>query len=196
MNEHELIEIIKREIEKYYLKSGIKNEINLKKAIGFLGKDIVLKSNLEEIFKIEETADEMVISELSVKELTEISQGTYSNDNGKKLLYSMLEGKKLILVKEGIEWRSFPHIPSKLQEKYREYEKVLETYGIKILKRIEIREYLMGKKECYNGKVLDLRTLKNSISRNEEYIEVSAATTVTELAKEYAAMNNIKITKR
>ena len=69
-------------------------------------------------------------------------------------------------------------------------------YGIKILKRIEIREYLTGKKECYSGKVLDLRTLKNSISRNEEYIEVSAATTVTELAKEYAAMNNIKITKR
>ncbi|WP_462427284.1 hypothetical protein [Fusobacterium varium] len=196
MNEYELIEIIKREIEKYYLKSGIKNEINLKKTIGFLGKDVILKNNLEEIFKIEETANEIVISELSIKELVEISQGTYSTDTGKKLLYNILEGKKIILVKEGIEWRSFPLIPPKLQEKYREYEKILETYGVKILKRIEIREYLIGKKECYSGKVLDLRTLKNSISRNEEYIEVSAATTVTELAKEYAAMNNIKITKR
>ena len=83
MNEHELIEIIKREIEKYYLKSGIKNEVNLKKTIGFLGKDIILKNNLEEIFKIEETADEIVISELSIKELNEISQGTYSTDIGK-----------------------------------------------------------------------------------------------------------------
>ncbi len=196
MNEHELIEIIKREIEKYYLKSGVKNEINLKKTIGFLGKDVILKNNLEEIFKIEETADEIVISELSIKELVEISQGTYSTDTGKKLLYNMLEGKKIILVKEGMEWRNFSFIPSKLQEKYEEYEKIIEMYGIKILKRIEIREYLIGKKECYSGKVLDLRTLKNSISRNEEYIEVSAATTVTELAKEYAAMNNIKITKR
>lgn len=196
MNEHELIEIIKREIEKYYLKSGIKNEVNLKKTIGFLGKDIILKNNLEEIFKIEETADEIVISELSIKELTEISQGTYSTDIGKKLLYNMLDGKKIILAKEGIEWRNFSLIPSKLQEKYKEYEKIIETYGIKILKRIEIREYLIGKKECYNGKVLDLRALKNSISRNEEYIEVSTSTMVTELAKEYAAMNNIKITKR
>lgn len=196
MIEHELIEIIKREIEKYYLKSGIKNEVNLKKTIGFLGKDIILKNNLEEIFKIEETADEIVISELSIKELTEISQGTYSTDIGKKLLYNMLDGKKIILAKEGIEWRNFSLIPSKLQEKYKEYEKIIETYGIKILKRIEIREYLIGKKECYNGKVLDLRTLKNSISRNEEYIEVSTSTMVTELAKEYAAMNNIKITKR
>ncbi|MEQ3306449.1 hypothetical protein AAA294_03070 [Fusobacterium varium] len=196
MIEHELIEIIKREIEKYYLKSGIKNEVNLKKTIGFLGKDIILKNNLEEIFKIEETADEIVISELSIKELTEISQGTYSTDIGKKLLYNMLDGKKIILAKEGIEWRNFSLIPSKLQEKYKEYEKIIETYGIKILKRIEIREYLIGKKECYNGKVLDLRALKNSISRNEEYIEVSTSTMVTELAKEYAAMNNIKITKR
>ena len=46
MNEHELIEIIKREIEKYYLKSGIKNEVNLKKTIGFLGKDIILKEEV------------------------------------------------------------------------------------------------------------------------------------------------------
>ena len=83
-----------------------------------------------------------------------------------------------------------------VKRKYEEYEKIIETYGIKILKRIEIREYLIGKKECYNGKVLDLRALKNSISRNEEYIEVSTSTMVTELAKEYAAMNNIKITKR
>lgn len=113
MNEHELIEIIKREIEKYYLKSGIKNEVNLKKTIGFLGKDIILKNNLEEIFKIEETADEIVISELSIKELNEISQGTYSTDIGKKLLYNILEGKRIILVKEGIEWRNFSLIPSK-----------------------------------------------------------------------------------
>ena len=196
MNEYELIEIIKREIEKYYLKSGIKNEINLKKTIGFLGKDVILKNNLEEIFKIEETANEIVISELSIKELVEISQGTYSTDTGKKLLYNILEGKKIILVKEGIEWRSFPLIPPKLQEKYREYEKILEMYGVKILKRIEIKEYLEGKKDSYNGRVLDLRTLKNNFSRNEGYIEISTSTTVTELAKEYAAANNIKITKR
>lgn len=192
MNEYELIEIIKREIEKYYLKT----EVNSKKAIGFLGKDMVLKDNLENIFKIEEAADKIVVSELNIKNLTEITQGTYSTDEGKNLLYYILEGKELIIVEEGIEWRNFTLIPPKLQEKYREYEKILETYGVKILKRIEIKEYLEGKKDSYNGRVLDLRTLKNNFSRNEGYIEISTSTTVTELAKEYAAANNIKITKR
>lgn len=192
MNEYELIEIIKREIEKYYLKT----EVNSKKTIGFLGKDMVLKDNLENIFKIEKTADKIVVSELAIKNLAEITHGTYSTDEGKKLLYYILEGKELILAEEGIEWRSFPLIPPKLQEKYREYEKILEMYGVKILKRIEIKEYLEGKKDSYNGRVLDLRTLKNNFSRNEGYIEISTSTTVTELAKEYAAANNIKITKR
>ena len=189
MNEYELIEIIKREIEKYYLKT----EVNSKKAIGFLGKDMVLKDNLENIFKIEEAADKIVVSELNIKNLTEITQGTYSTDEGKNLLYYILEGKELIIVEEGIEWRNFTLIPPKLQEKYREYEKILETYGVKILKRIEIKEYL---EDCYNGKVLDLRTLKNNFSSNEGFIEISTSTTVTELAKEYAAANNIRITKR
>ena len=192
MNEYELIEIIKREIEKYYLKT----EVNSKKAIGFLGKDMVLKDNLENIFKIEEAADKIVVSELNIKNLTEITQGTYSTDEGKNLLYYILEGKELIIVEEGIEWRNFTLIPPKLQEKYREYEKILEMYGVKILKRIEIKEYLEGKKDSYNGRVLDLRTLKNNFSRNEGYIEISTSTTVTELAKEYAAANNIRITKR
>lgn len=192
MNEYDLIEIIKKEIEKYY----IKTEINSKKIISFLGKDMVLKDNLENIFKIEEGADKIVVSELNIKNLTEVTQGTYSNNEGEKLLYYILEGKELIIVEEGIEWRNFPLIPPKLQEKYKEYEKILETYGVKILKRMEIREYLEGKKDCYNGKVLDLRTLKNSFSRNEGCIEISTSTTVTELAKEYAAANNIRITKR
>ena len=192
MNEYELIEIIKREIEKYYLKT----EVNSKKAIGFLGKDMVLKDNLENIFKIEEAADKIVVSELNIKNLTEITQGTYSTDEGKNLLYYILEGKELIIVEEGIEWRNFTLIPPKLQEKYREYEKILETYGVKILKRIEIKEYLEGKKDSYNGRVLDLRTLKNNFSSNEGFIEISTSTTVTELAKEYAAANNIRITKR
>ncbi len=196
MNEHDLMEIIKREIEKYFLKEETGREIDSKKAIGFLGKDMVLKNDLESIFNIEDEAEEIVVSELDVKDLVEISQGTYSSDKGKKILYNILEGKKMIFVEEGIEWRRFPFIPSRLQEKYRGYEKELELYDIKILKRIEIREYLEGKKECYNGKVLDLRTLKNNFDRNKGCIEVSTATTVTELAKEYAAINNIRITKR
>lgn len=194
MNEKELLEIIKREIEKYYSKEVKLGRVG-KKAIGFTGNDIVLKTELEKGFNIEEGAEKIVVSEISLKDLAEISQGIYSNDESKKLLYSLLEGKELILAEEGIEWRKFTSAPLKLQERYKSYEKSLETYGVKILKRMEIRVYLEDRKNCFTGKLLDLRTLKNSLN-NDGTIEVSAETTVTELAKEYAAVNNIKIIKR
>ena len=193
MNEQELLEIIKREIEKYYSKEIVKSS---KKAVGFAGNDTILKCELEKNFDIREEAEKIVVSEISLKDLAEISQGIYSGDESRKLLYSLLEGKELILAEEGIEWRKFTSAPLKLQEKYRSYEKSLEGYGVKILKRMEIREYLEERKNCFTGKLLDLRTLKNSFNKNDNMIEVSEETTITELAKEYAAVNNIKITKR
>lgn len=193
MNENELLEIIKREIAKYYYKETVKET---KEAVGFAGNDIILRNELEKNFNIKEEAEKIVVSEISLKDLAEISQGIYSSDESRKLLYSLLEGKELILAEEGIEWRKFVSVPLKLQEKYKEYEKTLEDYGVKILKRMEIREYLENRRSCFTGKLLDLKTLKNNFNKSDNTIEVSAETTITELAKEYAAVNNIKIIKR
>lgn len=194
MSDQDLIEIIKREIEKYYSKESNLKEI-LKKKIGFIGNDIVLKDELKRNFDIQETGEKIVVSELGIKELAEISQGVYSSEESKKLLYNLLEGKELIVVEEGIEWRKFISAPFKLQERYRNYEKVLESYGTKIMKRIEIREYLEERKNCFTEKLLDLKALKKNINSNGT-IEISNETKVTELAKEYAGANNIKIVKR
>lgn len=191
MNENELLEIIKREIEKYYSK---KAEKEIKTAIGFIGNDSILRGELEKSFNIREEAEKIVVSEITLKNLAEISQGIYSADESRKLLYHLLEGKELIVAEEGIEWRKFSAAPLKLQKKYKEYEKSLEEYGVKILKRMEIREYLQERKNYFTGKLLDLKALKSNLNKNT--IEVSRETTITELAKEYAAVNNIKITKR
>ena len=97
MSDQDLIEIIKREIEKYYSKESNLKEI-LKKKIGFIGNDIVLKDELNRNFDIQETGEKIVVSELGIKELAEISQGVYSSEESKKLLYNLLEGKELIVV--------------------------------------------------------------------------------------------------
>lgn len=76
MSDQDLIEIIKREIEKYYSKESNLKEI-LKKKIGFIGNDIVLKDELKRNFDIQETGEKIVVSELGIKELAEISQGVY-----------------------------------------------------------------------------------------------------------------------
>ena len=94
MSDQDLIEIIKREIEKYYSKESNLKEI-LKKKIGFIGNDIVLKDELKRNFDIQETGEKIVVSELGIKELAEISQGVYSSEESKKFLYNLLEGKEL-----------------------------------------------------------------------------------------------------
>lgn len=194
MNDRDLIEIIKREIEKYYSKESSLKEIG-KKKIGFIGNDTVLKDELKRDFDIQEVAEKIVVSEIKIKDLAEISQGIYSSEESEKLLYNLLEGKELIVVEEGIEWRKFISAPLKLQERYRNYEKALESYGAKIMKRIEIKEYLEEKKNCFTEKLLDLKALKKNVNNNGT-IEVSNETKITELAKEYAGANNIKIVKR
>ena len=46
----------------------------MKKKIGFIGNDIVLKDELKRNFDIQETGEKIVVSELGIKELAEISQ--------------------------------------------------------------------------------------------------------------------------
>ena len=75
-----------------------------------------------------------------------------------------------------------------------EYEKFLMEYGVRIVKRIEIIDKLENKEQYYTGNVLDIKQLKSNI-RNKKIV-ISSKTKVTELASEYAQINDIKIIKR
>ncbi|MBC2855074.1 hypothetical protein H3N56_01020 [Cetobacterium sp. 2A] len=194
MSEQELVDIIKKEVEKYL--SGNKSDENSKEKINFYGTDLILKQELEKKFIIEESANRVIVSEINIKNFVDLSLGTYSDEVGEKLLTYILSGKEIFIVEEGIEYRNYTDIPKKLLKKYEFYEKEILDYGIKIIKRVEVLENLKEKNRYFSGKLLDLKTLRKNYDENKKIIELSKETTITDLAKEFAETNGIKIIKR
>lgn len=198
MDEKQLVEIIKREVMRCLAQ---KNEGGgepkpKKAAVQFIGTDTILRNDIEPICEIVENADKIIVSELEIKEMVDLSMGNYNSENSKAILFSILNGKEVIISKEGIKWRKISTIPLKLQEKYESYEKELIEFGVKFVDRMNIKTHLENKNDYFNERVLDLKILKNRFSISGNIITVGKNTIVTELAKEYARQNDIKILKR
>lgn len=189
MNEERLIALIREEL-KNYISKGVK-----KTEISYLGEDKILREEIEKYFCIVECGEKLVVSGLKIKQLIELSNGSHCDDESRQILQHILENREVFLVEEGIEWRAFENIPIKLRENYLQKETILKSYGVKILKRLELVECLKGKKNYFTGRILDLRELKN-ITLAEKELVVSNNTRMTELAKEYAREKGIKIIKR
>lgn len=190
MDEAKLVEIIKKEIQKYYFLT------TEKKSISILGNDSIIREELEKKFEISKTSKKIVVTDLDIKELVSLSQGSYSSEKAEEILNALLEGKDIFLIQEGIQWRKFKNIPLELENRYLSYEEQLKKYGVRLIKRLELLEELEEHKKYYNGKVLDVKQLKLNVNLAEKKIIVSNETKITELAKEYASINNIEIIKR
>ncbi|WP_426709546.1 hypothetical protein [Cetobacterium sp. SF1] len=192
MNEKELMEIIGREVKKYFLSKNIEERPQEKKLI-FLGEDELLRNQLEKDFLLDEREGEKIIlSTLSLKNLINLSMGNYSDEYEKNILEFLLERRDVYLVREGLEYLKYPQGPPKLLNKYIEALRELENFGIKIFKRSEIVDELLNTSVYYNEKVLNVNTLKK-ITKDKIYI--SRETLITDLGKEYIRTNNINVIK-
>ncbi|MBQ3437527.1 MAG: ethanolamine utilization protein, partial [Fusobacterium sp.] len=167
-----------------------------KEEISFLGFDIDFKEKLSKIFLINEEAGTLVVSELSIKNLFNISKGIYENEYEEKIIKQILKGNKVVLLEEGIEYLNYKNIPDKLLEKYENYLNSVKEYGIKIYKK----SYFLEKKNCqeeiYNEKLLDFKKIKNLNLGINNRITISENTIVTSSAQDYAKEKNIIIVKR
>lgn len=190
MNEQYLIELIKKEVSKY-----LNLENNPKKNIEIIGEDLLLKDELSQTFEISDKGESLVVTTIGIKEMVALSQGTYDNDYCEKILKELLNGKKIFLIEEGIAWRKYKKIPLPLKIIYEKYEKELEKYGIQISKRLEIQDKLTKKSKYISEGILDFKKIKNEFN-SSKVIEMSKDVKVTELAKEFARENEIKLLKR
>jgi len=190
MNEENIIELIKKEVSRY-----IKFDNILNKNIEIIGEDLLLKDELSKKFEISDKGECLVVTTIGIKEMVALSQGTYDNDYCEKILKELLNGKKIFLIEEGIVWRTYKKIPLPLKVIYEKYEKELEKYGIQISKRLEIQEKLIKKSEYISEGILDLKKIKNEFN-SSKVIEISKDVKITELAKEFARENEIKLLKR
>lgn len=190
MIEKELLEIIKKEVEKY-----LKNSTETKETVKIIGYDNLIKNELEKKFTLCEEAKKIIITNLKIPELISLSQGSYTNDISQEILNHILKSHEIFIIKEGVEWRSFENIPEPLYKKYSNCENNLKEYGVKFIKKIELLESLNSdiKKNYFNNKLLNLRYVKNI---SEKEIIISEDTIITQLALDYIRENNIKIIRR
>ena len=190
-DENYIIELVKKELSKYLTDQGIE----IKKEICFLGDDNEIKEQLSQKFNFSENAKTLIVSQLSLKNLYNISNAIYENEYEEKIIKFLLENKEIIIIKEGIEYSKYENIPPMVQKKYEEYLEKIKGYGIKIENKDFYINSLTQKEEVYGKKLLDLNKLKELEVKGMRRIVVENSI-VTSSAEEYAKEKNIEIIKR
>lgn len=155
-----------------------------------------LKRKLEDSFKIEEESETLIVSNLSLKNIYNLSIGIYENKFEEKILKQVLEGKKVFLIEEGLEYLKYQNIPTNLLEKYNTYVKNIKDYGIKIQKEAYFLQYINNSEEIYSERLLDYKKLREFYLKGLNSLLVAENTIITSSAMDYAKENNITIVKR
>ena len=190
-DENYIIELVKKELNKYLTDQGI----DIKKEVCFLGDDNEIKEQLSQKFNFSENAKTLIVSQLSIKNLYNISNAIYENEYEEKIIKFLLENKEIIIIKEGIEYSKYENIPPMVQKKYEEYLEKIKSYGIKVENKDFYINSLTKKEEIYGKKLLDLNKLKELEAKGMRRIIVENSI-VTSSAEEYAKEKNIEIIKR
>ena len=190
-DENYIIELVKKELSKYLTDQGI----DIKKEVCFLGDDNEIKEQLSQKFNFSENAKTLIVSQLSIKNLYNISNAIYENEYEEKIIKFLLENKEIIIIREGIEYSKYENIPPMVQKKYEEYLEKIKSYGIKVENKEFYINSLTKKEEIYGKKLLDLNKLKELEAKGMRRIVVENSI-VTSSAEEYAKEKNIEIIKR
>jgi len=191
LDENYIIELVKKELSRYLTDQGIE----IKKEVYFLGDDNEIKEQLSQKFNFSENAKTLIVSQLSLKNLYNISNAIYENEYEEKIIKFLLENKEIIIINEGIEYSKYENIPPMVQKKYEEYLEKIKSYGIKVENKDFYINSLTQKEEVYGKKLLDLNKLKELEAKGMKRIIVENSI-VTSSAEEYAKEKNIEIIKR
>ena len=190
-DENYIIELVKKELSKYLTDQGI----DIKKEVCFLGDDNEIKEQLSQKFNFSENAETLIVSQLSLKNLYNISNAIYENEYEEKIIKFLLESKEILIIKEGIEYSKYENIPLAVQKRYEEYLERIKSYGIKVENKEFYINSLTNKEKIYSKKLLDLNKVKELKAKGTRRIVVENSI-VTSSAEEYAKEKNIEIIKR
>ena len=208
MDTQKLIEVLAREVLKEIAKNenenlSENNEIISKKSIivAFLGNDEILKDELKketsfvENVKLDskweaigqcENKKILVVSTLGINELIELSQGRKSI-----ITEFLFNDGKVVLVEEGLEYKKYTK-PAALINLYDEYVKKVQEFGIKVVKRTEVKNIFNAKEKVYLKGLITERRLRDSGLRNQ-MIVVDGKGKITSLAMDYIKENSIEL---
>lgn len=190
-DEKYIVELIKKELGRYLAEQGSET----KKTVCFLGNDNEIKDILSQKFNFSEDAETLVVSQLSLKNLYNLSNAIYEDEYEEKIIKFLLENKEIVIIKEGMEYSKYENIPLAVQKRYEEYLEKIKSYGIKVENKDFYINSLTQKEEVYGKKLLDLNRLKELEVKGMRRIIVENSI-VTSSAEEYAKEKNIEIIKR
>ena len=208
MDTQKLIEVLAREVLKEIAKReneklSENNEIVSKKSVltVFLGNDEVLKDELKketsfmENIKLDSTWEEigqcenkkrLVVSTLGINELIELSQGRKSI-----ITEFLFNDGEVVLVEEGLEYKKYTK-PAALINLYDEYLDKVREFGIKVVKRTEVKNVFCTKEKVYLKGLVTERRLRKLELKNQT-LEVDAKSKITSLAMDYIKENSIEL---
>lgn len=208
MDTQKLIEVLAREVLKEIAKReneklSENNEIISKKSVltVFLGNDEVLKDELKketsfmENIKLDSTWEEigqcenkkrLVVSTLGINELIELSQGRKSI-----ITEFLFNDGEVVLVEEGLEYKKYTK-PAALINLYDGYLDKVREFGIKVVKRMEVKNVFCTKEKVYLKGLITERRLRKLELKNQT-LEVDAKSKITSLAMDYIKENSIEL---
>ena len=208
MDTQKLIEVLAREVLKEISKReneklSENNEIISKKSVltVFLGNDEVLKDELKketsfmENIKLDSTWEEigqcenkkrLVVSTLGINELVELSQGRKSI-----ITEFLFNDGEVVLVEEGLEYKKYTK-PAALINLYDGYLDKVREFGIKVVKRMEVKNVFCTKEKVYLKGLITERRLRKLELKNQT-LEVDAKSKITSLAMDYIKENSIEL---
>jgi len=206
MDTQNLIEVLAREVLKEIEKReneklSENNEVISKKSVitVFLGNDEVLKDELKnetsfmDNVKLDSTWEDvrqnenkkvLVVSTLGINDLIDLSQGRKSI-----MTEFLFNDSQVILVEEGLEYKKYTK-PAALINLYDEYLEKVKEFGIKVVKRTEVKNIFCAKEKVYlKGLITESRLRK--LGLKNQMLEVDAKSKVTSLAMDYIKENSI-----
>ena len=208
MDTQKLIEVLAREVLKEIAKReneklSENNEIISKKSVltVFLGNDEVLKDELKketsfmENIKLDSTWEEigqcenkkrLIVSTLGINELIELSQGRKSI-----ITEFLFNDGEVVLVEEGLEYKKYTK-PAALINLYDGYLDKVREFGIKVVKRTEVKNVFCTKEKVYLKGLITERRLRKLKLKNQT-LEVDAKSKITSLAMDYIKENSIEL---
>ena len=208
MDTQKLIEVLAREVLKEIAKReneklSENNEIISKKSVltVFLGNDEVLKDELKketsfmENIKLDSTWEEigqcenkkrLIVSTLGINELIELSQGRKSI-----ITEFLFNDGEVVLVEEGLEYKKYAK-PAALINLYDGYLDKVREFGIKVVKRTEVKNVFCTKEKVYLKGLVTERRLRKLELKNQT-LEVDAKSKITSLAMDYIKENSIEL---
>ena len=127
-----------------------------------------------------------VVSTLGINDLIDLSQGRKSI-----MTEFLFNDSQVILVEEGLEYKKYTK-PAALINLYDEYLEKVKEFGIKVVKRTEVKNIFCAKEKVYlKGLITESRLRK--LGLKNQMLEVDAKSKVTSLAMDYIKENSIEL---